>query len=595
MIYIYESTQAGVPTNMGLGALSPSSCLITEEINGEFSLKMVHPIDNDGKWERLERQRILKAPTHRGDQLFRIYNVFKDPITQKYLIVLARHIFYDLRDNFLEGVYPTAVDGQDAGDAILDGCQTATSFTFSSDISAISTAWYVRQNPAKAFIGTDSNSFINTWGGEIERNNYGITINSSMGEDNGVKIAYRKNLTGLEITVDDSSVVTRVMPTALDENGELFTTSTKYYDSAYISNYPHPRYGVLDTGIRVGAEVNGSVPYPDEATALTAMAAMATAYFTAGADQPQTTLNVNYIELGKTDEYAQYADLFSVNIGDYVTVYYPPIDINLKLRVVIMKWDAVLDQPYGATIGDKEPNIANTVVSNDIDISALKTNSEKALLENETYNGVYINHEDGFKTVAVIDGKTITTKQNSVDGFAIYEGSSYIGGVKVINDVVALIANLLTNDIDGNCYATIGNTTTLGNVYQGIFIYRKDYSTTDPVAKVTTWSDGTIALDSDNHGYLSIFPNGNLIYRDAGGKERLAIASDGTFMVRDENESERLIISPNGDFRVRDDEYDTRIFLGAADAWIHASDSNHSIGVDTSGPYYVKNGSKTYF
>ena len=575
MIYIYESTETTF-THMGLGALSPSSCIVTEEINLDFSLEMRHPIDNDGKWERIERQRIVKVPTHRGDQLFRIYNVFKEPMFQKYVTVLARHIFYDLRDNFLENVCPTAKNGQDAGDAILDGCQTPTSFTFSSDITDISTAWYIRQNPVRAFIGPDESSFINRWGGEIERDNHDITINSRVGADNGVKIAYRKNLTGLEITVDDTRVVTRVMPTALDENGELFTTATKYYDSPLISNYPHPKYGVLDTGIRVGAEVNGSIPYPDDATALTAMEAMAEAYFDAGADRPQTTLNVNYIQLGKTDEYSQYANLFSVNIGDDVTVYYPPIDINLKLRVVIMKWDAILDQPYSATIGDLEPNIADTVVANDIDISALKTNSEKALLESKAYNGVYINHEDGFKTIATIDGKTITTKQNSVDGFAIYEGSNYIGGVKVINDVVALIANLLTNDVNGNCYATIGNTTTLGNVYQGIFIYRKDYSTTDPVAKITTWSDGTIALDSDNHGYLSIFPNGKLIYRDANGKER-------------------LVISDNGDFVIRDDTEDIRMWLHDTDAWIHPSNTNHSLGVDTTGPYYVKNGSKTYF
>ncbi|MCK9244899.1 MAG: endopeptidase, partial [Candidatus Marinimicrobia bacterium] len=230
MIYIYESTETTF-THMGLGALSPSSCIVTEEINLDFSLEMRHPIDNDGKWERIERQRIVKVPTHRGDQLFRIYNVFKEPMFQKYVTVLARHIFYDLRDNFLENVCPTAKNGQDAGDAILDGCQTPTSFTFSSDITDISTAWYIRQNPVRAFIGPDESSFINRWGGEIERDNHDITINSRVGADNGVKIAYRKNLTGLEITVDDTRVVTRVMPTALDENGELFTTATKYYDS----------------------------------------------------------------------------------------------------------------------------------------------------------------------------------------------------------------------------------------------------------------------------------------------------------------------------------------------------------------------------
>lgn len=590
MIYIYDSDETTF-THMGLGALSPSSCVITEEINKGFSLEMRHPIDNDGKWERLDQQRIIKAPTHKGNQLFRIYNVVKDPFNQKALLVQARHIFYDLRNNFLEDVKPTAKNGQDAGDAILDGCQTSTDFTFSSDISAISTSWYVRQNPVKAFIGTDENSFINRWGGEIDRDNFNITINSSMGADNGVKIAYRKNLTSLEITVDDSAVVTRVMPTALDENGELFTTTTKYYDSDYISNYPQPRYGVLDTYIRVGQEVNGSIPYPDDATALAAMEAMAEAYFEAGADQPQTTLNVNYVQLGRTDEYAEYANLFSVNIGDYVTVYYPPIDIDLKLRVIIMKWDAVLNQPYSATIGDFEPSIADVVVSNDIDISALKTNSEKALLESETYNGVYINHEEGFKTVAVIDGKTITTKQNSVDGFAIYEGDTYIGGVKVVNGEVSLVANTLTNDIDGNCYATIGNI----DMYQGLFVYNEDYSTENPTARLVTFHTGEVQLTCYSGGSIIFFTGGGLVYYDANEKERLSISSDGNFMIRNENGDQRMVLGSSGNFYINDAS-NNRIESNNSDTFLRAPGSTvHSIGADTSGPYYVKNGSKTYF
>jgi phage minor structural protein len=580
-MYIYESTETTF-THMGLGALSPSSCIVTEEINGEFSLKMTHPIDQDGKWERLERQRIIKAPTHRGDQLFRIYNVFKDPIMQKNLIVLARHIFYDLRDNFLESVTPTALDGQDAGDAILAGCQTSTSFTFSSDISAVSTAWYVRQNPVKAFIGTDSNSFINTWGGEIDRDNYDIAINSRIGADNGVKIAYRKNLTGLEITVDDSAVVTRVMPTALDENGELFATSTKYYDSDYISNYPHPRYGVLDTGIRVGAEINGSIPYPDDTTALAAMAAMAEAYFTAGADQPQTTLNVNYIALGKTEEYSQYADLFSVNIGDDVTVYYPPIDINLKLRVVIMKWDAVLDQPHSATIGDLEPNIADTVVDNDIDISAIKTNIEKALLEGETYYGVYVNHEDGFVSQATIDGEEVTAKFNASE-LGFYDSSNnLIGGMSVINSVLAMIAGVLTNEADGNCYATIGNVTIDGNINQGIFLYRKDYSTSNPVFKIATYSNGLIYLVTGSGAILRILADGELGYFDANGIERIYISP-----------SQTGIRNPG----VSTDDYyavvidDGNVYL----RYISSGGVTHGLGIDSTGPYYIKSNVKTYF
>jgi len=499
MIFIYASTDSGVPSHMGLGALSPSSCIITEDLNGKFELAMTHPIDENGKCEKIDQQRIIKAPTHRGVQLFRIYNVFKDPITQKALIVQARHIFYDLLDNFLEDVRPEVKDGQDAGDYILAGCETATSFTFSSDIEDISTAYYVRKNPVAALIGSEDKSFINRWGGEIERDNYSIAINTRIGADNGVKIAYRKNITGLEITVDDTSVITRLMPTALDVNGAVITTDAKYYDSPLISNYPHPKYGTLDTKIRVGQEVDGSIPYPTESDAKIGMAAMAEAFFTAGGDQPKTTLNASYVDLGKTEEYKEFAALFAVGLGDDVTVYYPPLDIDIKLRMISIEWDSILDEPYNAILGNFAPNIAKTVVSNDIDISALNAAAPTNIKEGESYNGVKADHTKGFWTTMELGGKTVETRQNGDDGFAIYVDDVYKGGVKLINGEVGLIGNILMNDIMGDCYATIGEVVDGITTYKGIIIYLKIGGTFTAVGKIIVTDGGTIAvLDSSN-------------------------------------------------------------------------------------------------
>jgi phage-related protein len=50
MITIYESKETNFRHN-GLGVLRPSSCLIYEELNGEYSLTLKHPIDNYEKWK----------------------------------------------------------------------------------------------------------------------------------------------------------------------------------------------------------------------------------------------------------------------------------------------------------------------------------------------------------------------------------------------------------------------------------------------------------------------------------------------------------------------------------------------------------------
>ncbi len=517
MITIYESTQTGVPSHMGLGALTPSSCLITEDLNGQFSLAMTHPIDDNGKWLKIENGRIIKAPTHRGLQLFRIYNSFRDPVSQKTIVVQARHIFYNLLRNFLEDVRPDLKNGQDFGRYILAGCQTPTEFTFYSDIAAIQTAYYIRKNPVAAFIGTDDQSFINRFGcGEIERDNYIITINTRTGSINRKKIAYAKNIAGLDITVDDSLVVTRVMPTALDKNNSVITTDVKYYDSPRIGNYYAPYYGQFDTGIRVGQEVSGTVLYPDDASAKAAMATMAAAYFAAGADVPKITLNVTYADLSKTDQYAQYADLFSIGLGDDVNVYYPaPQNIDIDQRVISVKWDAIEDKMYNCVIGDFEPNIAKSVVANDIDISALKTNMEGALREGESYNGMYADHTKGYWTQLELGDKTVEVRHNGQDGFAFYVDNVYKGGIKLINSEVGFIGNILMNDPSGDCYATIGSFEDGGTVYNGIFIYRKVSGLFALMGRIIVNDEGSIHIYSASGSKLVLQNGGEISMYDA--------------------------------------------------------------------------------
>ena len=46
----------------GLGVVTPMSCTVTETLNGEWELTLVHDIDERGKWTRLSEGCILRAP-----------------------------------------------------------------------------------------------------------------------------------------------------------------------------------------------------------------------------------------------------------------------------------------------------------------------------------------------------------------------------------------------------------------------------------------------------------------------------------------------------------------------------------------------------
>lgn len=65
MITIYAADATDFGGN-GLGALNPESCLVTETLNGEYEVTLVHPIDEAGKFRRLQEGRILRVPIPAG-------------------------------------------------------------------------------------------------------------------------------------------------------------------------------------------------------------------------------------------------------------------------------------------------------------------------------------------------------------------------------------------------------------------------------------------------------------------------------------------------------------------------------------------------
>ena len=61
MICVYPANCTDFSNN-GLGAVTPMSCTVTETLNGEWELTLVHDIDERGKWTRLSEGCILRAP-----------------------------------------------------------------------------------------------------------------------------------------------------------------------------------------------------------------------------------------------------------------------------------------------------------------------------------------------------------------------------------------------------------------------------------------------------------------------------------------------------------------------------------------------------
>lgn len=376
---------AYTPTETVAGAISPVICFVREEINKEFELELVHPKDDYGKWARIVRDSIIEVDTYRGQQKFRIYSVSIDPITGT-VLARGRHIFYDLANNLIEDTRPTDATAEEAGQALLTGCQFASGFSFSSVMTNLATAYYIRQNPVYAMIGDGDNAMVKRWGGEIYRDNYDITWKDRLGADNGMRIKYAKNLTGLVADEDASGIVTRIMPVAVGETNAALLLPEKYIDSTRIEDYPIPRISVLDCrDIRVGETVDEEIPYPDLDSAYTEMRLRVAEAYAAEVDLPKITLDVTFVDLARTEEYKDYQSLVTVTLGDTVTVEYAPLSILKVLRVRSVEYDCLTGMFTQIRLGDAVPNIATKLIDLGSLIETERLLTTRQVQESEKY------------------------------------------------------------------------------------------------------------------------------------------------------------------------------------------------------------------
>ena len=360
--------------NIGIGVLMPSSCTVTEELNGEYELEMVHHRDKFGKWKRIQNDLIICADTPRGKQAFRIYRIKPD---MESITVNARHIFYDLLGNFIENAEIVNSTATGALSRINSSCAVDMGFTYLTDITNTGSLSLNCVNTVTALADDKENSFLTVFGGELLRDNKNISILNAIGEDRGFSIRYGKNLAGLEVTEDMEEVYTRVYGKGKDG----LTLPEKYIDSPYINNYPYPKiYLYEDNNIKTVSELRKAI----------------NSLFDNGIDIPIVNIKVDFQTLKHTAEYKNYSILENIQLGDIVTVINNNMNFHKKAKVIAYEYDCILNKYTSVELGDF---IA--------DITASITKGEK------TFSTALTASNDARKAVSMISGG-ITVSDNAL-------------------------------------------------------------------------------------------------------------------------------------------------------------------------------------
>ena len=346
------------------------SAKVIEEGNGMFEVEIEHPRNEFAK--TLTAGKVVKVPTARGDQLFRIYKPVKNLTRYK---LYARHIFYDLAKNFIEDIRPTGKNGMSAIHDILTAAQYEHPFTGTSNISDIGTAYYVRMNPIQAMMSAD-NSFLDTWGGELVRDNFTFSINAAGGTDRGYEIRIGKNLTGIDVTMDETAVYTRLYPTVVINDNVVTTLPEKYVDSSLIEAYEYPK--IIEERISLTDDQKG---WPIE-DIYTLMRDHCAALFESGVDKPIINYKVDFVELSKTEQYKDLQILEQLDLYDTVTIRVAELDIDIKAKVVKTTYDGLKERYISMELGSFKENMAsqtkNTLAHTDKKINAATSSLQQA-------------------------------------------------------------------------------------------------------------------------------------------------------------------------------------------------------------------------
>lgn len=259
MITIHSSTTTDFSNN-GLAVLDPLSCNLTPQVNGAWSLEMECPFDEDNKYLYLKKGNIIKVTDiniirelSSTYQLFRIYDEVRTLTSVKVIAFpVALEATYDaIIENYTTGsTSKTVAQIMSTSDGVMKQLNDAgvTKYTVSVDYSdsPSKTGSWENTNLIAMISGADDESIINKWGGELAYDNYNIKIKKELGINTDYEIRYGKNLTGLEVDLDTSGIVTRFYPIS-KEGIRLNVNNKSYVESDIASEYPFTRGAFVQT------------------------------------------------------------------------------------------------------------------------------------------------------------------------------------------------------------------------------------------------------------------------------------------------------------------------------------------------------------
>ena len=355
-----------------------SECLsatITENIDGNFCLDLEYPIaDSKGISKLISRGTIIKCPCYdnRPDQLFKVRKISKSTNNKKISVYAEAIARAEFDRNMILGIrIPPGTTRKNAIEMILNSMQdkrriykvgnkdtstnTNINLGFDEKGNIINYLDIAYVSPLKALLDESENSIYKAYGGEIEFNNFEINMFDERGKDNKFTIRSGKNLSDLEEEISDMDDDFATALIMCSSDG-LYLPNNEILYSSYANQYDRYFYKVIncdDVNFEDLVDENSTTQDIERAKQVVyeQLRERGKNYFNKLNDRLFGTYKINFVELAKSEEYKDYAQLTNCSIGNTVKTIYKAIGITVENRITEIKYNVLTDKIEEITVG----------------------------------------------------------------------------------------------------------------------------------------------------------------------------------------------------------------------------------------------------
>lgn len=344
---IYEPKEKDFSHN-GLGVMIDTTrCDVTEEANGKYEVEIEHPLISRFSDYFENGYQIKAKPNDQEDyHIFEIKNTYKDTISNT-ILIYGQSRTYKIGNREVRHVEIDSKNGAEVMAAIEKGMDEPSDVKLFSDIQTTSSTVFEARNVLSCISG-EQGSMVQYWGGEIKREPFKLSLLRRRGRDNVGTVRYGKDLNGLKIKFDWSSIVTKVLSYADIQNSEDGTTN-RIYGNAVMSelatNYPdiyakHIQF-TEEQGVKDLASLNR----------------VAANYFKSinpGSDKPKISIELEIEKLTDSEEAKEFAKIKNYGLFDTFSVYHRLYDIHIDTKITSVVYDSLTEKNKKIYAGDAQ-------------------------------------------------------------------------------------------------------------------------------------------------------------------------------------------------------------------------------------------------